>query len=115
MNVGSKATRRIQRHRRIRTKLIGTGQRPRLVVYRSARHIYAQLVDDETGRTLASASTQRLKTKSNVKSANEVGAEIAQQAVKLGIKEAIFDRGGYKYHGQVKAVAEGARQNDLKL
>jgi len=108
-----------RRHLRIRRKIAGTLDRPRLCVYRSLRHIYAQIVDDTTGRTLAAASTLQpdlrgaLKQTGNVEAAKRVGREIALKAQALGIKNVRFDRGGRKYHGRVKALAEAAREAGL--
>ena len=103
-----------RRSTRIRAKILGTKKRPRLSVFRSNKHIYAQLIDDENAKTLAFSSDKGLKTKGLVLS-KEVGALIAKQAVELKIKEVIFDRGSYKYHGNVKALAEGAREGGLKF
>jgi len=104
-------------HRRIREKLAGTGERPRLNVYRSLNHIYAQVVDDQNGETLVSASTLELKAKTggNVAAAKEIGKAIAEKAVAKGIKQVVFDRGGYLYHGRVKALADAAREAGLKF
>lgn len=105
---------RIQRRCRIRSKIFGTAKRPRLSVYRSNKFIYAQLVNDEQGKTLISASTLKSNNQS-ISTASQVGQTIAQKALKLGIKIVVFDRGGYKYHGQIKAVADGAREAGLKF
>ena len=104
-------------HDRIRRKLAGTGERPRLNVYRSLNHIYAQVVDDQKGETLVSASTLSLKVKTggNVAAAKEIGKAVAEAAVKQGIKKVVFDRGGYLYHGRVKALAEAAREAGLEF
>ena len=104
-------------HARIREKLAGTAQRPRLNVYRSLNHIYAQLIDDQKGETLASASTMQLKARTggNVAAAKEVGKDIAEKAVAKGIKQVVFDRGGYLYHGRVKALADAAREAGLEF
>ena len=115
MSIAKKIIGRTRRHRRIRSRLLGTAQCPRLVVCRSSKHIYAQLVDDESSKTLVSSSTLQLKNRGNIKTAAKVGTQIAKQALDLGIKKVVFDRGGYKYHGQVKAVAESARQEGLKF
>lgn len=115
MSTLTKQQHRIKRHRHVRTKIKGTAQRPRLAVYRSLKHIHAQLIDDAVSRTLASASTAKLKLTGTVANAAKVGEEIAKLAQGLNITEVVFDRGGYKYHGQVKAVAEGARSAGLKL
>jgi large subunit ribosomal protein L18 len=102
-------------HSRIREKMSGTAARPRLNVYRSLNHIYTQLIDDATGTTLASASTlaAKLKTGGNVAAAKELGKLIAEKAQEKGIKKVVFDRGGYLYHGRVKALAEAAREAGL--
>ena len=104
-------------HQRIRRKLSGTGERPRLNVYRSLGHIYAQVIDDQTGQTLVSASSLTLKLKSggNVAAAKETGKAVAEQAVAKGIKQVVFDRGGYLYHGRVKALADAAREAGLEF
>lgn len=102
-------------HSRIREKMSGTAARPRLNVYRSLNHIYTQLIDDASGTTLASASTlqAKMKTGGNVASAKELGKLIAEKAQEKGIKKVVFDRGGYLYHGRVKALAEAAREAGL--
>ncbi|MGA3264256.1 MAG: 50S ribosomal protein L18 [Terracidiphilus sp.] len=104
-------------HDRIRRKLAGTGERPRLNVYRSLNHIYAQVIDDQKGETLVSASTLSLKLKSggNVAAAKEIGKAVAELATKQGIKKVVFDRGGYLYHGRVKALADAAREAGLEF
>jgi large subunit ribosomal protein L18 len=108
-----------KRHLRVRRKVIGTPARPRLAVFRSAGNIYAQVVDDTTGKTLAAASTlqanlrKSLKSTGNIEAAKAVGKEIAVVAVSRGIKEVCFDRGGRKYHGRVKALADAAREAGL--
>jgi|SRR5579862_764518 len=109
---------RLRRHRRVRGKVGGTAERPRLVVFRSNRGIFAQLVDDDTGRTLAAASWVELpKSFKGDKSeqAGEVGKRLAAAAAKAGIETAVFDRGGYLYHGRVKALAESAREGGLRF
>ena len=134
-----KKQKRYRRHKRVRAKIFGTSEVPRLCVFRSNKHIYTQLIDDERGKTLVACSdtklknsklkTQnskpKLKTKSLKKEeiasggkiaiAYEVGKLIAEKAIKKKIKQVIFDRGGYKYHGRVKALAEGAREGGLKF
>jgi len=104
-------------HSRIREKLSGTGERPRLNVYRSLNHIYVQVIDDQTGKTLVSASSLGMKLKSggNVAAAKEIGKTVAERAAEKGIKRVVFDRGGYLYHGRVKAVAEAAREAGLEF
>jgi large subunit ribosomal protein L18 len=113
---------RLKRRRRIRKKISGTASMPRLAVFRSARHIYAQLIDDENGVTLAAASSQssaikdrasEFKGKTDV--AKAVGKEIAASGKAKGIEEVAFDRGGFLYHGRVKALADGAREGGLKF
>ena len=107
----------MRRHRRVRGKVSGTAERPRLVVFRSNRGIFAQLVDDETARTLASASWTSIGTFSGSKSnqATEVGKALAAAAKAAGIERCVFDRGGYLFHGRVKALAEGAREGGLQF
>ena len=102
-------------HDRIRRKLAGTSERPRLNVYRSLNHIYAQVIDDQSGRTLVSASTIKLKTGGNVAAAKEIGKTVAELAVQKGIKKVVFDRGGYLYHGRIKALADAAREAGLEF
>src|ERR1700694_1872719 len=105
---------RLRRHRRVRARVTGTASRPRLNVFRSLLHIYAQVIDDEAGRTLASASTvgvevgKQLEGKSKSEAAKLGGQFVAQRAKSVGIEKVVFDRGGYQYHGRVKAVADGA-------
>ena len=109
---------RLKRHMRVRAKISGTPERPRLSVFRSAKHIYAQIIDDEQGVTLVSASTMDKDFNGNggnVEAAAEVGKKIAAKALEKGITEVVFDRGGYVYHGRVKALADGAREGGLKL
>ena len=108
---------RLRRHNRVRGKLSGTAERPRLVVLRSNRGIFAQLVDDDAGRTLASASwlAQRSFKGTKTEQANEVGKALAAEAKKAGIEACVFDRAGYLYPGRVKALAEGAREGGLKF
>ena len=112
--------RRKKKHLRIRNRISGTAQCPRLCVYRSLSHIYAQLVDDRAGHTLASASTlklegKKLKQGSNVEAARKVGKVVAEQARKEGIEQVVFDRAGYIYRGRIKALAEAAREAGLKF
>jgi large subunit ribosomal protein L18 len=105
---------RARRHLRVRKRVTGTAERPRLVVFRSLKHIYAQLVDDTTNRTLATVSDQKLTGKKSEKS-TEVGKLIAQRAKDAGLSQVVFDRAGYRYHGRVKAVADGAREGGLEF
>ncbi len=106
---------RIIRHKRIRAKVKGTAERPRLCVFRTPKHIYAQLIDDEKAKTIISVSDAKITKKSKVASASEVGKLIAEKAVAKKIAQVVFDRGGYKYHGRVKALADGARKAGLKF
>ncbi len=109
---------RARRHARVRTKISGTAERPRLCVYRSNTNLYAQVIDDVAGNTLVSASTldKEVKTKyANKEAAKEVGALIAKRALEKNIKDVVFDRGGYIYHGVVKELAEAARNGGLNF
>ena len=113
---------RLMRHKRLRKRISGTPERPRLSVYRSEKHIYAQIIDDTKGVTLVAASTvekelrDKLNQKTwNVQAAKEVGKIIAERATAKGITEIVFDRGGYKYHGRIKALADSARESGLKF
>lgn len=131
MVIGSKkASERLRKHRRIRKKVFGTTERPRLNVFRSARHIYCQIIDDVKGITLTSASTldkdiasllsEKKKTEKDkpfgkIYAAKIVGAAIAKRSLEKGIKRVVFDRGGYLYHGRVKALAEAAREGGLEF
>jgi large subunit ribosomal protein L18 len=118
MTVTTTRQARERRHRRIRGKVAGTAERPRLAVFRSNKGIFAQLVDDESGRTIAGASWLGLKKSfkgNKTEQAAEVGKALAEVAKKAGIESVVFDRGGYLYHGRVKALAEGAREGGLKF
>jgi large subunit ribosomal protein L18 len=109
---------RIKRHNRVRGKISGTAERPRLCVFRSENHIYAQIIDDVAGNTLVSASSVEKGFEGkggNVDAAKKIGATVAERALQKGIEEVVFDRGGYIYHGRVKALAEGAREGGLKF
>jgi large subunit ribosomal protein L18 len=110
---------RLRRHARIRKRITGTAERPRLAVFRSNRHLYAQLIDDAAGRTLASASTVdpsfRSGSASSMELAARVGNLVAERAATLNITSAVFDRGGFRFHGQIKALAEGAREKGLQF
>jgi large subunit ribosomal protein L18 len=112
------ATRK-KRHARVRAKLSGTSARPRLNVFRSNKHIYAQIIDDMSGVTLASASTLdkdlSLESTGNVEAAQKVGELVAKRAVEKGITSVVFDRGGYLYHGRIQALADAARENGLQF
>jgi large subunit ribosomal protein L18 len=115
MTVMTKPAQRLKRRRRVRAKIHGTAERPRISVFRSNRGIFAQLIDDETGRTVASANwtESELHGLRRMEQARRAGALLAQRAGEAGIQAAVFDRGGYKYHGRVKALAEGAREGGL--
>ena len=109
---------RLRRHRRVRGKVTGTAERPRLAVFRSNRGIFAQLVDDDAGKTIAAAGWQQLKksfTGSKTEQAAEVGKLLAASAKSAGVERVVFDRGGYLYHGRVKALAEAAREGGLQF
>ena len=109
---------RVKRHNRVRGKIYGTAERPRLCVFSSENHIYAQVIDDVAGNTLVSASSVEKGFEglgSNCEAAKKVGAAVAERALKKGIEEVVFDRGGYIYHGRVQALAEGAREGGLKF
>jgi large subunit ribosomal protein L18 len=110
---------RDRRHRRVRKKVSGTPARPRLAVFRSAKHIYAQAIDDVSGRTVASASTMEKDARSGatatVAAAREVGKRLGERAKAAGVDTVVFDRGGFKYHGRVAALADGAREAGLEL
>ena len=107
---------RKRREKRVRAKISGTADRPRLSIFRSLKYIYAQIVDDENGKILASVDSRKEKSaKNNIESAARIGEEIAKLALQKKIKTAVFDKRGYKYHGKVKALAEGARKAGLKL
>ncbi|MBP1153571.1 MULTISPECIES: 50S ribosomal protein L18 [unclassified Paenibacillus] len=112
---------RLKRHLRVRKKIQGTTERPRLNIFRSSKHMYAQLIDDVKGVTIASASTQDKELKEgignggNIGAATKVGALIAERAKKAGVVQVVFDRGGYLYHGRVKALADAAREAGLEF
>jgi large subunit ribosomal protein L18 len=112
---------RQRRHRRIRVSLVGSGERPRLNVFRSLHHIYAQVIDDATGTTLAAASTNEAEARGSLSGSNKtdraraVGKSIAERAKEKGISTVVFDRGGYMYHGRVKALADAAREAGLEF
>jgi len=112
---------RQRRHRRVRKQVIGTGQRPRFNVFRSLKHIYAQVIDDTRGHTLAAVSTldpeirDKVKDLAKTEQAKLVGGLLAKRALERGVKEVAFDRGGYKYHGRVKSLAEAAREGGLEF
>ncbi len=119
MNLRTQA--RLKRKKRIRKKLVGTGTRPRLCVFRSAKHIYAQVIDDSLGQTLVAASSlektvrENTESKNKLNAANTVGKIIGQRALEKGVKKIVFDRNGFLYHGRIKAVSDGAREAGLKF
>ena len=112
---------RAKKHRRMRNRLSGTAQRPRLAVFRSNNHMYAQIIDDTVGNTLVSASTLEKEVKAEIEKTNNVdaaaylGTVIAKRAIEKGIKEVVFDRGGFIYHGKIAALAEAAREAGLEF
>jgi len=118
---GSKREARSRRHRRVRKKVFGVPGGPRFNIFKSLKHIYAQIIDDAVGNTLVSASTMdeklrgTLKTGGNVSAAKKIGGLVAKRAIDKGIKKVVFDRGGYRYHGRVKALAEAAREAGLEF
>lgn len=119
--IKEKLRKRTRRHLRVRRKVFGTTERPRLSVYRSLKHIYCQIINDFDGKTLAAVSTQSRDIRSqieyggNVKAAEIVGKKIAEEALSKGISKVVFDKGGYKYHGRIKALAESARKHNLSF
>ncbi len=116
MAVLEKRMHRAKRRKRVRRKVVGTASRPRLSVYRSNVHIYAQLIDDDAGKTLAAADSREVGEAENRKdAARKVGALIAREASEASIEAVVFDRGGNKYHGRIAALAEGAREGGLRL
>ena len=117
MTVLSKPQRRLRRRRRVRARIRGSAERPRLSVYRSNRGVFAQLIDDEAGRTLASVSwtEDELRKLGSMEQAKRVGELLAERAKGAGIETCVFDRGGYRFHGRVAAIAEGAREGGLKF
>ena len=121
MSTAVRALGRAKRHRRIRKRVVGMPQRPRLAVFRSHKHLYVQVINDFDQKTLLSGSTtsaslrKQLSRGGNIDAAQQLGRFIAEEAVKHGIRRVVFDRGGYRYHGRVKALAEAARQGGLEL
>jgi large subunit ribosomal protein L18 len=117
MTVLTAPARRLKRRRRVRSKVRGTAERPRISVFRSNRGIFAQLIDDDSGRTLASVQWTEgdLRSLKPMEQATRAGALLAERAKAAGVETAVFDRGGYQYHGRVKALAEGAREGGLHL
>ena len=110
---------RSKRQQRIRRTLVGTTERPRLSIFKSAKHLYAQIIDDTKGSTLVSASTMdkelKGKVKTTVDGAKEVGKSLAKRAMQKGVKQVVFDRGGFRYHGQLKSLADAVREEGLKF
>lgn len=118
VNRPNTAAQRIKRHNRVRGKISGTAERPRLCVFRSENHIYAQVIDDVAGNTLAAASSVEKGFEGNggnVEAAKKVGLKVAERCLEKGIDTVVFDRGGYIYHGRVQALAEAAREGGLKF
>jgi len=115
MDAKTKRTARVHRHVRVRKKIAGSAERPRLAVYRSNRHIYAQLIDDRAARTIAAASDAEVSAANPTERAKAVGALLATRAKDAGIESVVFDRGGFRYHGRVAALAAGAREGGLKI
>ena len=117
MSVATKPAKRLKRRRRVRAKVQGTAERPRISVFRSNRGIFAQLIDDDNGRTLAAVSWTEgdLRSLKPLEQASKAGQLLAQRAKDAGLERAVFDRGGYQYHGRVKALAEGAREGGLQF
>ena len=112
----TKSARRLRIRRSVRNKVAGTADRPRLSVFKSNKAIYAQLIDDAKGLTLTAANSIELGVKNNtIEQSKNVGNKLAEKAIAAGVKSVVFDRGGYQYHGQVKALAEGAREGGLKF
>jgi large subunit ribosomal protein L18 len=117
MTVATRPARRLRRRRRVRAKVRGTAQRPRISVFRSNRGVFLQLIDDDAGRTLAAANwtEPELRDLPRMEQAARAGALLAERAKAAGIERAVFDRGGYRYHGRVRAIAEGAREGGLAI
>jgi large subunit ribosomal protein L18 len=117
VTVLTKQQQRLRRRRRVRAKIRGTAERPRLSVYRSNRGVFAQLVDDDAGRTLAAVNwtEKELREMDRMEQAKRAGALLAERAREAGVQSCVFDRGGYRYHGRVRALADGAREGGLQL
>jgi len=121
LDVSKRERSRVRRHHRVRLRVYGTPDRPRLNVFRSNAHLYAQVIDDTTGRTLVSASTLdkeikgKLKSGANLAAAMAVGRLVAERALKANLKAVVFDRGGYRFHGRIKALADASREKGLKF
>lgn len=116
MRIRTRRAARQRIHARIRRKVSGTGERPRLAVFRSLRHIYAQLIDDTAGRTIAAAGSREpgIESGGNARGAEQVGEALAERARAAGIESAVFDRGGSKYHGRIRALAEAVRKGGVR-
>lgn len=115
----SRSANRVKKHKRLRYKIVGTTEKPRLCMFKSNNHVYAQLIDDTKGHTLVSASTKdaslSLEQTNNVEAAKAVGTAVAKKAIEKGVTEVVFDRSGYLYHGKVAALADAAREAGLKF
>lgn len=117
MAVKTRSDMRVVRHKRIRKNIVGTADKPRLAVFKSQKHLYAQVIDDTKGHTLASASTaeKALKAADNLAGAKQLGLELGKRAKEQGVKAVVFDRGGFQYHGCVASLADGAREAGLEF
>jgi len=121
LDVSKRERSRVRRHHRVRLRVYGTPDRPRMNVFRSNAHLYAQVIDDTTGKTLVSASTLdkeikgKLKSGANLAAAMAVGRLVAERALQANLKSVVFDRGGYRFHGRIKALAEASREKGLKF
>lgn len=115
MNQRSKRQHRIRRHKKVRAKIFGTSSKPRIAVFKSNQYIYAQVVDDKSGKTLLSVSDLGVKTGKKSEKALKIGETLAARMKEKGMLEAVFDRGGFKFHGRVKSVAEGLRSGGIKI
>lgn len=114
LNMLEKQIKRYRRHRRVRSRIKGTAEVPRLCVFKSSKHIYAQIIDDDQGKTIVSADDTKVK-KTGIEAAKKIGKLVAEKAIEKKIVKIVFDRGGYKYHGRVKALADAARAAGLKF
>lgn len=115
MNSKFKQQHRMRRHKRVRAKIFGTVEKPRIAVFKSNQYIYAQVVDDESGKTLLSVSDMEVKTGKKSDKALKIGQALAAQMKEKGLLEAVFDRGGFKFHGRVKSIADGLRSGGIKI
>ena len=117
MSVKTRSDMRVVRHKRIRKTLVGTAERPRLAVFKSQKHLYAQVIDDTKGHTLASASSaeKALSAGDNLEGAKKIGQELGKRAAAAGVKAVVFDRGGFRYHGCLASLADGAREAGLEF